>query len=44
MVALAVGTHVLSCNGIEVGFATYRAIDVSLLFDHGKSVAGASGA
>lgn len=32
-------THVLGCNEIDIGFATYGAIDVSLVFDHGKSVA-----
>ena len=34
------GAHLLGCIRIDVGFATYRATDVSLAFDHGKSVAG----
>ena len=34
-------THLLGCIEIRVLFATYSAMDVSLGFDHGKSVAGA---
>lgn len=35
------GTHSPSCSGVRTPFPTYSAIDWSLVFDHGKSVAGA---
>lgn len=38
-----VGTHLLSCNGVDVPFPAYSATDVPLLFDHGKSVADGQG-
>ena len=34
-------TYVLGCDGVCVFFATHGAANISLLFDHGRSVAAA---
>ena len=33
-------TYDLGCDGVDVVLATYGAVDIPLLFDHGRSVAG----